>query len=367
MTLNLGPALLLLALTISPARGIVDRRQGQVAAAVETRIGTMQGTDPDVFGRVDAVEVDGAGRVYVLETMEQHVRVFDRSGVHIRTFGRKGAGPGEFRSAVGLAWAPDGTLWIPDPENGRVSVFDTSGAFVTSHRMSAGFALAPWPGRFDKRGNFYHYALSPQSEWSYNMVKYGATLEPLDTLVPPFGEEHYFEGREERGGPVRARIPFSPRMAWRLSSDGEMWGAWTSEYEVFRVDSAGKRDVVLRRSVQPVTVTSEERDNALERLRGHGLVIDASSVPRRKPAIRSFMLDDEDRVWVIPELPDGRTGTALDVFSTNGQHLGRVQLPFTLATVPTPVIQGWRVYGVERDELGVESVVVALVPELGSH
>jgi 6-bladed beta-propeller len=38
-----------------------------------------------------------------LERQEEQIRVFDSTGAYVRTIGREGAGPGEFKQAVGLA------------------------------------------------------------------------------------------------------------------------------------------------------------------------------------------------------------------------------------------------------------------------
>lgn len=80
----------------------------------EVRIGTLERTGPDLFGRISAIEVDRTGRIYVLESQAAELRVFEPSGRHVRTFGRRGSNPGDSTTTVsmpspspagGLSWS----------------------------------------------------------------------------------------------------------------------------------------------------------------------------------------------------------------------------------------------------------------------
>lgn len=63
----------------NPSAGIRDSA-GTWRVIEELRIGTADGTGPDLFGQVTALEMDPAGRIYVLEGQAQELRVFDRDG-----------------------------------------------------------------------------------------------------------------------------------------------------------------------------------------------------------------------------------------------------------------------------------------------
>jgi sugar lactone lactonase YvrE len=55
---------------------------------------------------------------------------FDREGRLITSWGGKGAGPGQFDVAHGLAIDPEGRVWVADRENQRIQIFDPDGTFV---------------------------------------------------------------------------------------------------------------------------------------------------------------------------------------------------------------------------------------------
>src|SRR5262245_37994451 len=61
---------------------------------------------PSSFADIRWFVVDARHRLYVLDAQSQDVRVFDSSGTYLLTLGHKGAGPGEFTMANGLALGP---------------------------------------------------------------------------------------------------------------------------------------------------------------------------------------------------------------------------------------------------------------------
>jgi sugar lactone lactonase YvrE len=111
---------------------------GRTVNAVEVlRLGTGMAVDaaPNAFSQVFAFLLDEHGSLYVLDHVAQEIRVFDSAGVYRSAIGRKGAGPGEFMQAVGLAWAPDRTLWVADVGNHRYSRFSRAGDFLESEQV----------------------------------------------------------------------------------------------------------------------------------------------------------------------------------------------------------------------------------------
>src|SRR5687767_1702897 len=65
----------------------------------ELRIGALEGDGPDNFGSIKGIAVDDQDRIAVLDAQAQEIRIFGADGKHLRTFGGKGAGPGELADA----------------------------------------------------------------------------------------------------------------------------------------------------------------------------------------------------------------------------------------------------------------------------
>ena len=97
---------------------------------------------PDDVRRTAGPVVDEHGTLYVADLTQGRVLSFDADGSLVGTFGEPGSGPGQLDflrddtdpySAWGdLALAPDGTLWVANPDNFRVDHFTTDGTFIDS-------------------------------------------------------------------------------------------------------------------------------------------------------------------------------------------------------------------------------------------
>lgn len=82
------------------------------------------------------VAIAANGDVYVVQghtpgrNGDARVLKFDENGRFIKSWGGKGAGPGEFQVAHGIDIDAMGRLWVADRENQRIQIFTPDGAFV---------------------------------------------------------------------------------------------------------------------------------------------------------------------------------------------------------------------------------------------
>jgi len=84
-------------------------------------------TGPGDFSRPTNIAVDKDGNVYVSDTFNDRVEIFDADGNFIRTFGKPGDGPGYFARPKGIAVDADGHIWVADGVQNRVQVFNPEG------------------------------------------------------------------------------------------------------------------------------------------------------------------------------------------------------------------------------------------------
>lgn len=76
------------------------------------------------------VAVGPNGNVFVSDSAQSNVTEFNPDGAVVRSWGRKGAGDGEFNEPWGIAVAPDGSVFVADTWNHRVQKFDSEGQFL---------------------------------------------------------------------------------------------------------------------------------------------------------------------------------------------------------------------------------------------
>jgi DNA-binding beta-propeller fold protein YncE len=87
-------------------------------------------TSPGDFSLPTNVAVDKEGNVYVTDTLNNRVEVFDADGGFVREFGKAGDGPGHFARPKGIAVDSDGHIWVADEVQSRVQVFDKEGQLL---------------------------------------------------------------------------------------------------------------------------------------------------------------------------------------------------------------------------------------------
>jgi DNA-binding beta-propeller fold protein YncE len=87
-------------------------------------------TTPGDFGMPSNVAVDKDGNLYVSDTMNNRIQVFDAEGHFIRAFGKAGDGPGYFARPKGIAIDGDGHVWVADAMQNRVQVFTPEGQLL---------------------------------------------------------------------------------------------------------------------------------------------------------------------------------------------------------------------------------------------
>jgi sugar lactone lactonase YvrE len=133
---------------------VVDTKQDQVIVydadtlKLLRRIGTGGKnhflTSPGDFGAPQGVAVDSDGNVYVTDTMNNRVEIFDADGNFISEFGKAGDGPGYFARPKGIAVDSDGHIWVADEMQDRLQVFNRDGQLLTYIGMNHG----ELPGQF---------------------------------------------------------------------------------------------------------------------------------------------------------------------------------------------------------------------------
>jgi sugar lactone lactonase YvrE len=98
----------------------------------------VRGNPPDALTDPTDVLTDANGDVYVAESHTDvddpnligRISVFDKSGKFLRTIGKTGTGPGEFRTPHALEFDSRGQLIVADRHNHRIQVLTKDGKFV---------------------------------------------------------------------------------------------------------------------------------------------------------------------------------------------------------------------------------------------
>src|SRR5690606_31898038 len=270
---------------------------------------------PGAFGEVGDVEIDGQGRVYVLDRMAGSIQVYAASGEHVRTIGTRGDGPGELQSPNAIGWGPEGHLWVVDARNGRYVVFDSDGGLVQTLSRPVGGMAGDWPVTFTTDGRLFDvtFELGPGGP-SAVPVELDISGEPVREIGPmelPRYGAWGLSGEEVRqdGQVFFIEVPFAPMQVWQVGPEGELWYGNTGTYEVHR-RSADGTETVFSGSVVGPPVTDAERRTALEENEG----LDPAMLPTTKPPVRGFFAGESGELGVLLRSNASGTEDRIDVF-----------------------------------------------------
>jgi len=145
---------------------VVDTQQDQVFAYDADnlkplrRIGNVgkkhEMTTPGDFAAPTGVALDKDNNVYVTDTLNFRVEIFDADGNFLSQFGRHCDGPGCFAHPKGIAVDGDGHIWVADPMLDILQIFDREGrllAFIGGHGELLGQFSSLVGVTFDRKSN----------------------------------------------------------------------------------------------------------------------------------------------------------------------------------------------------------------------
>lgn len=338
----------------------------------ELRIGAADGEGPEVFGRVADLAVHPDGRIAVLDAQAQEIRVFGPDGAHLATYGREGAGPGEYRAANGLVFGPDGLLRVPDMRNARLSLVHLDSGYVASHPFHPSYMEPAWSGVVDSAGRawsvYYFRGTGEGDPGSVAYVAHGPDGALVDTLgrpreLPPPGERPgtWDVSRDDGTALALLGVPFYADEQYVLSPALRIWSTPGGDPSYRLIRWSPPRDTALIVEVErsPVPVDMAAADSII---RGYeerfGTSLDRSKIPEAAPAVRDFFFDDDGRLWVRVRTPADDSLRTFDAFDPDaGAYLGTLATDLRLEATPPPTIRGDTVWAVIRDELDVPFVV----------
>jgi DNA-binding beta-propeller fold protein YncE len=94
--------------------------------------------------------------LYITDTGNKRVVVYDTEGKFLRQFGTVGSGPGQMYEPIGIAYRPDGKVYIVDLRNKRIQILDSNGQYLSEvHVDWTEQALGEPYLTFDAQNNLY--------------------------------------------------------------------------------------------------------------------------------------------------------------------------------------------------------------------
>ena len=359
---------------------------GVATLVEELSIGVADGAEEYMLGDVADIALGRDGSIYVLDRQVPAIRQYDNQGKYIRTIGRGGSGPGEYRSASGLATMRDGRLLLWDTGNWRINIYSAEGSALGQWSTPSGSAgsstaqfsralLVDTAGVVITRKTIFSRDFNNRpTVW----VRFRPDGSLIDTIQPPPApRESPSLSATRANSSMSAPLPFSPRRVVVMSPLGYIVAGLPDRY-AFELHQPGGAIVSVRREIKPEPVSRAERTEARrdieERMRGTepNWSWNGPDIPDTKPLYSDIHVGLDGRIWIalVPEVGPriGSTSMSMgvgnpggarrpppsterepskpalyDVFETDGRYLGQVQVPARVSSVVRRGDQVWAV------------------------
>ncbi|HEU4559342.1 MAG TPA: hypothetical protein VFS20_15905 [Longimicrobium sp.] len=351
-------------------------KEGQgwrIAEEPSVVIGEAEGAQAYQFDGVAGALRLADGTIVVGDRGSGQLRYFTARGQHLRSVGRKGDGPGEFRFIDWIGERAD-SVFVWDLFARRLTVLAPDGGIARVLRVEqeADGEFLQGVG-MTENGTLVLRAIRPRGRREpgehVDSVAYlrvsTADGEIAGTLGP------YLLGDRvtvrSNGLSLTGEVIFGRRGVLVTGPRGFFTGS-TDAFELTAHAEDGRPLHVVRRPHRPTRATGGDVRRAMEQRRaegdlgktlpGMGQVQQAANraLPHRStlPAFRRALVDGDGNVWMEEFRSDEQAESTWSVLDAGGRWLGNVTAPAGLEVLQ---ISGGTVLGRTRDELGVERVV----------
>lgn len=130
------------------------------------------------FKKANGIVLDGNGYVYVVDSLDNNVKVFTADGVYVKSFGATGTAVGQFTLPTAIAYEKKANqIVVTDTLNGRVQFFDASShVFVKSiGRLGANALQFSSP-----QGISFEYDAAGNASRMYVVDTFQSTVQVID-------------------------------------------------------------------------------------------------------------------------------------------------------------------------------------------
>ncbi|TVP54226.1 MAG: hypothetical protein EA351_13675 [Gemmatimonadales bacterium] len=299
------------------------------------------------------------GGVWVAQTQEQSIRIFDEHGEPTFVVGGPGQGPGEFMSPGPMGWwgASRDTVWIRDDFARRLNLFDAEGAFVRAEPSIPvevrDRAPVSGPEAIYPDSTALGLARSQAGAGPLSIVRFRvgsaeperivATIDRTSTVQIRFGNEELATGQHPM--PDSPIVSFAgPQDRILITDRATTRDPTRNGPEITLSSLTGHGDTLWSRRLayQPTPVSDPEWDSLLSpriesfqrfaELEGRLSSAEAEEAyrasvlpPAHRPPVRSVHMDDSGRILLEWSRPPGASGE-LWLLDPDGEPRVRIEI-----------------------------------------
>lgn len=309
-------------------------------------IAPREENEEQMFQDIRTLDVDAAGRIFVLDEKAANIKVFDSYGDFIRTIGKAGQGPGELGMPISIHISHAGELFVNDMGRRSLLVFTLEGEFLRRY-STAGRFLFFGPVCLENGRMAANYIV-PGEEMRAELRIFDSEMKPLAALATiPL----------DKPPAVNIFVAMSlSGLRWSARPQQEIiWGDIINPEYVLSVHNQEGR--LIRKIItdyDAIPITAQVKAELMEKVFGNNPNPSQWDVkfPPGFPPFEGLSCDDEGRIFAKTYAKtEGSQGGWYDIFDAEGRYLAKVQLQIS------PMIwKKQKLYTIVEDEEGFRQV-----------
>jgi hypothetical protein len=317
----------------SPAKGFAE--PATIKLPELWRLGGDSESEEEFFGVISDIDIDEAGQVYLLDSQLNEAKIYTKDGEFVRSIGREGEGPGEFRRPSAMFFTKKDVAII-QMMPGKIVLLTKDGKpagdYPIPQAPDGGFQLIQ--GGEARGGNVVLFMGRQQFDQAAGKWSRTSFLASVDAAGKQLAEYTSKENVITMAAATMDDASWDTfERRWELGADGKVYSCNSyADYQITVYDKSGKVDKMITREYKHLARTAEEKD-FMNRMFSHW----AKMIPNCKVVINpmdkdieNIYLRDDGSLWVLSSagarnLPKGTLGV-FDVFNPEGQFVKQVTL-----------------------------------------
>jgi hypothetical protein len=298
------------------------------------RLGGDTDDEDEFFGIITSILADEAGNVYLLDSQLNEVKIFSAQGEYLRSIGREGEGPGEFRGAASIFFLPGSEIGVMQLVPGKIVKLTREGDPAGDHPIPAapgqGFSLL-FSGRSAGGNLTLNIGTNAFEEGKFTQTRRLARVDAAGEIVAEYLKSE--RPIEFANAVIDETVWDSYDNRWAMTASGkiaapETWG----EYAITVWGPGGEVEMVIERSMEHRRRSEAE----CERLRKiyepfvRQIPNAQIKISERDNDIFALYARDDGSIWVqtsygAQDKPDEALGV-FDVFDARGRYVQEITL-----------------------------------------